>query len=100
MSQAYLKPHRAAAIFAAAMSVAMLLPVSGATAQSYRNMSCDELWYERNAIYAAKGYCFETRRAIRTFGRACFPPYGRLNQAEQRAVDNIVSWERRKGCRR
>ena len=24
----------------------------------YRDMSCYELWYERNRIFARKGYCF------------------------------------------
>lgn len=77
---------------------AVLLAAAPAAAQSYRYMSCDELWYARNSIYADNGYCFKTQRAIRTFGRACFPPYGRLSRAEQQQVDLIVSWEKRKGC--
>jgi hypothetical protein len=74
------------------------LDVGNAMAQSLRSMSCSELWYERNAIYAEKGYCFETRRAIREFGPACFPPYGELSRREQRRVNDIREWERRKGC--
>ena len=70
-----------------------------AQAQQYRYMSCGELWFERNAIYADKGYCFKTRRARREFGRACFPPYGRLGRSEQNRVATIRRWERRKGCR-
>jgi hypothetical protein len=31
---------------------------------------CDELWAERNAVYAEAGYCFKTPRAIRAFGNA------------------------------
>jgi hypothetical protein len=65
----------------------------------YRDMSCYELWYERNRIFARKGYCFTTRRAIRTFGRGCFPPYGRLSGWEEDEVDEIKYWERRKRCR-
>jgi hypothetical protein len=65
----------------------------------YRDMSCRELWHERNAIYAAKGYCFESERALRTFGRACFPPYGRLSPREQEEVRYIKSLEARRGCR-
>lgn len=70
-----------------------------AQAQNYAYMSCGELWYERNAIYARNGYCFKTRRARNVFGRACFAPWGRLAGWEQREVDDIVRWERRKGCR-
>lgn len=72
---------------------------SGALAQSYSQMSCSELWYARNAIYAEKGYCFQTRRAIAVFGPRCYPPYGRLNGWERRRVNLIESWEYRKGCR-
>lgn len=84
---------------AAALAAMMVVAAAGpAAAQSYRRMSCGELWYARNAIYADAGYCFKTRRAIRTFGRACFPPYGRLTPRQQDEVDEIQSWERRKGC--
>ncbi|MCJ2006495.1 YARHG domain-containing protein [Methylobacterium sp. J-092] len=31
---------------------------------------CDELWGERNAVYAEAGYCFRTPRGIRAFGKA------------------------------
>ena len=78
----------------------MLVMFSGtAIAASYRSMSCSQLWYARNAIYADNGYCFQTRRAIRAFRHACFPPYGKLSRSEQREVDLIVRWEIRKGCR-
>ncbi|MEJ2228623.1 MAG: YARHG domain-containing protein [Alphaproteobacteria bacterium] len=62
-------------------------------------MSCGELWYARNAIYADAGYCFKTRRARRVFGRRCYPPYGRLTGYEKRRVQRIERWEYRKGCR-
>lgn len=84
---------------AAALFGAAALFSGSALAQSYRYMDCDELWYERNAIYADAGYCFETERAIDEFGEACFPPYGKLTRTQQRKVDEIVRWERRKGCR-
>ncbi len=73
--------------------------VQTADAQSYRYMSCGDLWYQRNAIYARQGYCFKTRRAQNVFGRRCYPPYGRLSNSQQRRVNDIVYWERRKGCR-
>lgn len=49
------------------------LPAIGdapAHARSGAVASCDDLWYERNALYKAGGYCFRTARAIRTFGNA------------------------------
>jgi hypothetical protein len=70
-----------------------------AMAQDYDLMSCRELWYERNGIYAGRGYCFETRRARRVFGRRCYPPYGRLRGWERRVVNAIRRYERRRGCR-
>jgi len=73
--------------------------VSQASAQGYQYMSCGELWYERNAIYARQGYCFKTQRARRTFGPRCYAPWGRLTASQQRRVNRIVSWERRYGCR-
>jgi hypothetical protein len=69
-----------------------------AAAQSYRHMTCGELWYARNQIYADEGYCFKTDDAIRVFGEGCFPPYGRLTKAEKQDVEEIKKWERRKGC--
>lgn len=70
----------------------------GAAAQGYREMSCSELWYARNAIYAEAGYCFKTRRARAVFGRRCYPPYGHLSRGERRRVNRIQHWEDVKGC--
>ena len=72
---------------------------AGCGCSGYRCMSCGQLWYERNAIFARKGYCFQTRRAIRVFGPRCYPPYGRLNRWERDQVAEIKYWERVKGCR-
>ncbi|WP_319531141.1 YARHG domain-containing protein [uncultured Cohaesibacter sp.] len=73
--------------------------VSQANAQGYQYMSCGELWYARNAIYAQQGYCFKTQRARQTFGPRCYAPWGRLTVSQQRRVNRIQSWERRYGCR-
>jgi hypothetical protein len=67
-------------------------------AQSYAQMGCYELWYARNAIFANEGHCFSSPQAINTFGRRCYSPYGRLTNWEERQVDEIKYWERRKGC--
>ena len=64
---------------------------------------CDDLSYQRNAIYARAGYCFKTSAQIRNFGNAgCrfdnvndVPLSGR-DRAE---VDQIVRQERFEGCR-
>ncbi|WP_245417849.1 YARHG domain-containing protein [Cohaesibacter celericrescens] len=73
--------------------------IGKAQAQNYQYMSCGELWYARNAIYASRGYCFKTRRARNAFGARCYAPWGRLTASQQRRVNRIVSWERRMGCR-
>ena len=65
----------------------------------YANMSCGDLWYARNAIYARNGHCFKTRRGRNAFGAGCFPPYGRLGGGDQRQINDIQYWERRNGCR-
>jgi len=70
-----------------------------AVAQSFGDMTCRQLWYERNAIYAEAGHCFKTRRGRAAFGRRCYPPYGRLGSYDKRTVARIVRWERRNGCR-
>jgi|GEM_PF-803702 len=90
------------------LSVAMVMTVavvsgdaaqSDAQAQPVASMTCSQLWYARNTIYANKGYCFSTARGRAAFGPGCFPPYGRLNRAEQRRVSNIKRMEGMRGCR-
>lgn len=70
-----------------------------APAPGYAAMNCGQLWTARNAIYAAKGYCFKTARARDVFGKRCYPPYGQLSGGEQTRVNTIKSHERAKGCR-
>jgi len=70
-----------------------------APAPGYGAMNCGQLWHARNAIYAAKGYCFKTARAKAAFGRRCYPPYGQLSGGDQGKVNAITSIERAKGCR-
>lgn len=91
-------------ISVAVLMLTVIVPLYAVTsaqafAQDYGRMSCDELWYERNAIYAAKGYCFKTDRARSVFGRGCFPPFGKLTRSETRRVNLIEQWERYYGCR-
>ncbi len=83
-----------------ALSALTLIGSAGQVqAQGLQYMSCSQLWYARNAIFAQKGHCFRTARGRASFGRRCYPPYGRLNRWEQRRVSRIKNWEYRKGCR-
>ncbi len=70
------------------------------SAQDFSGYSCDQLWYQRNLIYAQHGHCFKTARGIAAFGKGCFPPYGQLSPGAQSTVNAIISWERRRGCPR
>jgi len=75
-----------------------------AIAQDFDSYSCQQLWWERNAIYKDRGYCFRTDRAIRAFGNAgcqyddveSVP----LSHTERRIIGDIQAWERRKSCPR
>jgi len=85
--------------------VAIAASIGGATsfiapamADDPSDMSCSELWYARNKIYARNGYCFKTARARAEFGPGCFPPYGELRGWEKRHVGEIQMWESRRGC--
>ncbi|MBM3577631.1 MAG: YARHG domain-containing protein [Alphaproteobacteria bacterium] len=78
-------------------SIGVVAPIPAA-AQDPAYMSCEDLWYARNRIYARNGYCFNTDRARAVFGAGCFPPYGRLSGWEKSRVNQLQMWERRKGC--
>lgn len=77
--------------------------IAGSAASSgqsyYAGLSCDQLWYERNKIFAAAGLCFKSDRGIEVFGTRCFPPYGELPNYKREVVSEILSYERAKGCR-
>jgi hypothetical protein len=92
---------RGAALVAGLMMFSVY-PVGSAVAgdDDLASMSCSELWYARNALFAQAGYCFKTDRAIAVFGKRCHPPYGELSGYEKRRVDEIKEWEARKGCSR
>ncbi len=66
------------------------------------SMSCGDLWYRRNAIFARNGYCFKTERAIRVFGNQGCRFYVEsdvpMSRAEREEVEFIRAIERRKGC--
>lgn len=78
-----------------AAALAMLVSASPVLAAS-----CYDLWYERNAIYDANGYCFKTRLGKETFDNSdCWTSNPQLTRAEQRRVEKIRREERRRGCK-
>lgn len=82
-----------------AVGTLVLIGVPSQPAQA-QAQSCGQLWYARNSIYSAAGYCFKTAQAIGAFGEGCFPPYGRLSPTQQAQVNAIKAQERRQGCTR
>lgn len=78
------------------------MPAVPAFAQDYWSMSCRQLWYERNAYYKARGYCFKTREAIQAFGNeGCYVDVEsqiRFTPPERRQIDMIRAAERDRGC--
>ena len=61
--------------------------------------SCYDLWYERNSIYDANGYCFTTTLGRQTFDNSdCYTKRARLSADEQWRVDQIQEEEARRGC--
>jgi hypothetical protein len=64
--------------------------------------SCDELWYERNAILWSAGYCFHESRAVRVFGNAACG-YDRTYEVPLTGGDSLLvrlleQAEAAKGC--
>lgn len=64
---------------------------------------CEELSYQRNAIFKAAGYCFKTPGQIRNFGNAGCRYDDQadvpLSAREHAEVASIVREERIAGCR-
>ncbi|MEO8758318.1 MAG: YARHG domain-containing protein [Devosia sp.] len=61
--------------------------------------SCYDLWYARNAIYDAHGYCFQTALGMATFDNDdCWTTHARLSKKEQKFVASIQYQEKLKHC--
>jgi hypothetical protein len=73
-------------------------------ARDISDFSCDQLWFGRNSIFKAAGYCFKTPRAIAAFGNAgC--QYDdisaiRLSAEDQNFAETIQQAEQSKACPR
>ncbi len=66
--------------------------------------SCDDLWYQRNTIWATYGYCFTSARGVAAFGnQGCFRNQAQaqaaMSGAERAMVDRIKATEAAQGCR-
>jgi hypothetical protein len=66
------------------------------------SMSCGDLWYRRNEIFARNGYCFKTDRAMRVFGNQGCRFYVEadvpMSRTEREEVEILRAIERRRGC--
>jgi YARHG domain len=97
MSTVWSKTMRAI-IGATFFAVALTAMASPADAQG----TCQRLWVERNSIYKAAGYCFNTQRGIRYFGNAgCSYDNVRdvpLSDSDRSRIAQIVAQERSIGC--
>jgi len=86
-----------------ALALGIALPLL-ATATPAAAQSCEDLWYQRNEIYKAQGYCFRTQRGISAFGNAgC--QYDNiedvpLSATQHRVIADIQRAERTRGCPR
>ncbi len=86
-----------------ALMIAVFL-AGGALPAPARAETCDDLWYARNEIYKAQGYCFQTRRGIAAFGNAgC--QYDNveevpLSASQRRSIAEIQREERARRCPR
>ena len=100
------------------VTLALLAGISGASANCYeligcddsdtfrradlRQLSCQSLWEVRNWIYKQNGYCFSTQRAKNAFGNeGCWitnQGQVKLNAFERQNVATIVAVEKARGC--
>lgn len=62
------------------------------------NVSCGNLWYQRNLIFHNNGYRFTTARGRRTFGTGGYTRNPRLSKSEKRRVNQIKRLERQYRC--
>jgi len=81
-------------VITAISALGLIVSVEPALAES-----CYDLWYERNSIYDANGYCFKTRLGKQTFDNSdCYTNNVRLSRQEQRRVSEIQDEEDSRGC--
>ena len=80
--------------------IALSLTLSNASNSSASTESCYDLWYERNAIYDAYGYCFSTPLGRRTFDNsACHTSSPSLAPEDRERAERIRKEEKRRKCK-
>lgn len=73
--------------------------LSGAASRGSSGPTCDDLWWERNAIFNRYGYCFRTARGKNAFDNSdCFTSNPSLSSADTSRVNEIKRQEARMGC--
>lgn len=73
----------------------IFIPVTQVAAET-----CYDLWYKRNAIFDANGYCFSSRLGRRIFDNSdCWTKNPRFSRKERMQIRQIRRQERRKGCK-
>ena len=81
----------------------LVLTANMLAAPAFAQGTCQSLWVERNAIYKANGYCFNTPRGVRYFGNAgCQYDDVRdvpLSRGERARIADLAAEERALGCR-
>ena len=81
---------------AVAVALGIVLPSAAMAAQP----SCYDLWYARNAIYDAKGYCFKTELAQDVFDNDdCWTNAPKLTKKELALIEAIKDEEEDRHCK-
>jgi hypothetical protein len=81
-------------VITAISALGIILSVEPALAES-----CYDLWYERNSIYDANGYCFKTELGQQTFDNSdCYTKHPKFSKQEQWRIDELKSEEESRGC--
>jgi hypothetical protein len=81
---------------AAAVAAGLIVPSAAMAA----NPSCYDLWYARNAIFDAKGYCFKTDLGQQVFDNSdCWTNSPKLTKKELAFIEAIKAEEKARHCK-
>lgn len=65
-----------------------------------RKIDCYDLWYQRNLIFAERGFCFNSNLGKRTFaGYECSTNNPKFSPDEKKTIDQLKSRERQLNCK-
>ena len=61
--------------------------------------SCYDLWYKRNAMYDAKGFCFQTEKGQLVFNNDdCWTSNPKFSTSQWKKIKAIRKQEKYQGC--